>query len=70
MEKAKRLEELKDKAFILDYKLSNVSCEGVVDSESPSRNRERLVIIFSSKEKLVMNTFCSGCNEDTLLVIS
>ena len=51
---------------ILSYKIEIVDMDGnIVEEEIGSRNSERLTLRFSNNRELVINTFCSGCLENT-----
>lgn len=64
----KRLEDLVINGTLKSYVLSNVSEDGVIGKESKFRNIQRLVLTFPNLETLTVETFCSGCAEDTCLV--
>lgn len=66
----KILDDLVLSKSIFSYNYENVSEEGIVGETSDFRNSERLVITFHNKEKLIIDTMCSGCKEDTSLTFS
>jgi hypothetical protein len=63
------LHKLINSGVLLCYKLENVSEEGEVGVHSKFRNTERLTLYFPSGDSLIIDTFCSGCFEDTCLII-
>lgn len=64
------LDSLVGNGTIQSYHYVNVSEDGVEGEESYNRNTEKLVIVFNTNETLTINTFCSGCAEDTVMDIS
>ena len=66
-----RLDELVRNGVIKDYELEIVSDEGIIGTASPKgRNTDRLTITFNDGHLLTLDTFCSGCLEDTCLIVS
>lgn len=62
--------ELTMNGSIKGYEIVNVDENGVVGKESEFRNRERLKIILHDNKTIIVDAFCSGCSENTTLVIS
>jgi len=69
----KKLDHLKKLGIIKSYKLVGLGENGE-EAKSGFRNTEQLTIVFqglnNTDETLVIDTFCSGCREDTYLSIS
>lgn len=65
-----KLEYLIGKGLITSYEYCNVSEEGEKNKISEMRNSEYLKIIFPDGEELLIETFCSGCMENTTLSIN
>ena len=65
-----KMRKLKESGAISNYKFENVDENGNVGKLSECRNTDRLTIEFPNGEKLVINTFCSGCLEDTFVECS
>jgi hypothetical protein len=51
------------------YDLIDENGFGITESNG-SRETEKLTIFFASGKILVINTFCSGCSENTSLLIT
>lgn len=69
----KLLDALVDNKTIANYELLTINADGEIETiadENVSRNTERLIITFNNGEKLTIDTFCSGSNENTHLIIS
>jgi hypothetical protein len=66
------LDDLVSNGDISSYELDLLDIDGVPIPERKEgfRNTERLTIIFPSGRKVVVNTACSGCLENTYLEIS
>jgi hypothetical protein len=65
-----KLENFISLGLIKSYKLTNISCDGIPDEESDSRNTEQLSLEFPNNQSLIIDTFCSGCLENTTISIS
>ena len=63
-EREKKLDRLVENGTILSYSIENVDENGNL-GESEFRNTQRLRIVFTDLEELVVSTFCSGTSEDT-----
>lgn len=60
------LEKLILSGDISNYKIETLDEDGeIVSHPCGNRNTERLTIKFPSGNLLVVNTFCSGCSENT-----
>lgn len=59
------LDGLIDSGDIKSYFLETVKEE----PNSKFRDTERLTITFASGKVLILNTFCSGCSENTCFII-
>jgi len=66
--KNETLDKLVSKGDILYYEYQNLDEEGN-PGESRFRNTERLTLLFPSGNKITFDTFCSGANENTSLII-
>lgn len=64
------LDSLVNNGDIVSYQLVDVDEGGNVGKSSPFRNTQRLILNFASGSQLVMDTFCSGSNENTELILS
>jgi hypothetical protein len=64
------LESLVASGTIASYDYDEVNEDGVVGEESDFRNTERLVLQFNDGKRLIIDTLCSGCAENTTLVFS
>jgi len=64
------LESLVKSGDIMFYCIENVDENGNVGKTSEFRNTERLTLVLPSGKKLVINTFCSGCAENTSLSVN
>lgn len=62
------LNELVNNDTLESYKIERVSVDGEVGVESHFRNTERLTLVFPNGKQLVVNTFCSGCAENSCFV--
>jgi len=60
-----RLQELVDSGKLESFSIQNVDENGNIGKTSKHRNAERMTLIFSDGESLVVDTFCSGCSENT-----
>lgn len=71
MIKINKLEDLIKSGTISSYSILTLDQDGKICSEpgSGSRETQELVLNFPSGQKLVIGTFCSGCNENTILCI-
>lgn len=49
------------------YSYANVDEEGNVGKESRFRNTQRLTLELNSGQRLQIDSFCSGCSENTTL---
>lgn len=67
--KNEKLERLVCLGIIDKYEYDNCDESGNIGKESEYRNTERLVLYFPNDEKLIIDTFCSGCLENTYLNI-
>lgn len=65
----KKLNDLLTEGVIKDYNLCSISADGIVGEESKTNNRECLCIVFNTGESLTISTICSGCLENTSLVL-
>ncbi len=63
------LDELVKNKTIKCYSLTELDENGD-PGRGKFRNTEQLVIVFHNNEKITIDTFCSGCNEDTSLIVS
>jgi hypothetical protein len=61
-----QLDILVSNGVIKSYTLDRADENGLIGNVSQSRNIEILVLEFNSGHKLRMETFCSGCSEDTV----
>jgi len=68
----KVLDELVQAGTIFSYELINVDENGKPGAVSAYRNTERLVLTFGHEKglQLQLDTFCSGCAENTVLYIA
>ncbi len=64
------LDNLVNNSDIVSYELVDIDEDGNVGKSSPCRNTQRLILNFASGSQLVIDTFCSGTNEDTELILS
>lgn len=64
------LDKLVSLGTIAGYDYENVDNEGNEGRVSDDRNSERLYLYFKDGQKLVLETVCSGSNENTELIIS
>ncbi len=64
------LNELVAAGAIKSHAKYNVDENGVVGKTSHGRNTERLVLELNSGHKICIDTFCSGCLEDTGIIVS
>jgi hypothetical protein len=64
------LDKLVSLGTIAGYDYENVDNEGNQGRFSDDRNSERLCLYFKDGQKLVLDTVCSGSNENTELIIS
>jgi hypothetical protein len=64
------LDKLVSLGTIAGYDYENVDNEGNEGRVSDDRNSERLYLYFKDGQKLVLDTVCSGSNENTELIIS
>ena len=69
MQPNKILDQLVLDNSISSYRLENIDENGKI-GKSKCRNTERLTLNFPNGNKLVLDTFCSGCLEDTCFFIS
>jgi hypothetical protein len=60
------LDTLVKEGVIASYLLETVEDE----PGSHMREADKLTITFTSGHLLVLNTFCSGCNENTSIIVS
>lgn len=65
-----KLEQLKLLGLIVDYKITDLDDEGNPGESPHGRNTQRLELLFPNGDSLVVDTFCSGCNENTSLECS
>lgn len=65
----KKLDSLVLDGAIQSYSLVNVSEDGVEGQSSKFRNTERLKLVFHNGKELVIDTFCSGSSEDSVLIL-
>lgn len=57
--------------ILKDYKYRTLDMDGMVTtSNSGFRETEQVVLTFANGEVLVIDTFCSGSNENTSLIFS
>lgn len=61
------LNKLVEDGVIKSYVIVDVDENGVVGKKGRSRNTQRLTIEFNNGSNLVVDTFCSGCSENTVL---
>jgi hypothetical protein len=64
------LDKLVSLGTIAGYDYENVDNEGNEGRVSDDRNSERLYLYFKDGQKLVLDTVCSGSNENTEIIIS
>lgn len=64
-----KLSQLVQNGTIISFLFQELDDEGNV-GHSKFRNSERLVLTFPNGEKLALETFCSGCAEDTSFCLS
>jgi len=64
----KALDQLVNDGDISSYLYQNIDENGIVGS-SKCRNTEQLVLTFPSGKTLKIDTFCSGCLENTILAL-
>lgn len=62
------LDYLVKKGDIVFYTYENLDEEGN-PGESGFRNTERLILLFPSGNKLILDTCCSGMNENTVFMM-
>jgi len=55
---------------IKSYNLLNVNSDGEENKTSGNRDTEKLTIVFNNGEKLIIDTFCSGCSENSIMLFS
>ena len=48
----------------------NLDIDGNIGKSSCGRNSQRLVFVFNSGKKVVIDTVCSGCLENTVMIIN
>lgn len=65
-----RLDKLVAMNCIKSWKIENVDENGNVGAVSKFRNTQRLTLVFPNDKILVIDSFCSGCAENTTLFIS
>ena len=61
------------KGTIKSYKYNTVDQDGNVVStptDDDNRNTERLTLVFNDDTTLIIDTFCSGCAQDTCMFFS
>ena len=63
-----RLEKLKGSGDIKDWKIEDIDVDGNMGYQNIGRNTQRLTIILPLDKELVIETFCSGCSEDTCFI--
>jgi Rnl2 family RNA ligase len=68
--KMEKLDKLVAKGLIKSYTILNVDEDGNVGQRSQSRNTEQLRMVFPNGEMMTIDTFCSGCLEDTIIMVS
>jgi len=66
----KKLDELVAKGMIKSYTILNVDKDGNIGKESKHRNSEQLRMVFPNGEMITIDTFCSGCLENTTIIVS
>jgi len=66
--KNESLDFLVEKGDIVFYTYENLDEEGN-PGEGEFRNTERLTLLFSSGNKLILDTCCSGMNQNTVLMM-
>lgn len=52
------------------YEFENLDIDGNIGKSSCNRNSQRLVLVFNSGKKIVIDTMCSGCLENTIMIIN
>lgn len=67
--KNEALENLRNLGLITSYDYFNVDENGYAGRKSKGRNTESLVLFFKDGSTLEINTFCSGCSENTTMEI-
>lgn len=67
--KDETLNKLVEHGTIISYEYLNLDEEGNV-GESKFRNTEQVKLVFPNGKSLTIDTFCSGCNENTSLSFS
>ena len=66
-----KLEKLVEQGTLKSFRLVNLNEDRTeVAKVSGMRNTERLVLVFPNDSILTIDTFCSGCAENTTLIIS
>lgn len=66
-----KLENLVKQELLKSFRLFNMNEDGVaVEKVSGMRNTEKLILVFPNDETLTIDTLCSGCAENTSLIIS
>jgi hypothetical protein len=65
-----KLDSLLFSGMIAAYKFVNCNEEGnVVDRPKGFRNTQKLILTFPNSDQLVIDSFCSGSSEDSVLLI-
>lgn len=64
------LDKLLGSGSIAGYDYVNVDEDGNVNQKSKFRNSEQIILYFNNGEKLILDTFCSGSEENTVFCIS
>jgi len=65
-----KLDELVENETIKSYKYVEVDCRGIEGPPIGSGDSERLIIEFTNGEKLKIDTCCSGCSGNVIMIIS
>ena len=69
MNKSNKIDNLVKIGILKSFSIENLDINGNI-GVSDYRNTERLTLIFPNDEKLILDTFCSGCSENTAIIIS
>jgi hypothetical protein len=63
------LDKLVDRGLIRYYDIQDLDEDGHVGKQSKFRNTQRLILVFYTGQQLVIDSFCSGSAENTVLNI-
>jgi len=65
-----KLNQLIQNNTIKSFDLNVVDQNGNVGNKGTMRNTEQLILEFNNGQKLTIETFCSGCLQDTFFMVS